>query len=187
MTIRHLSRTLPAAGCAVALGVATLVAPGAAHGAERHSARAAQQGACIQAPKVTKYLSKERPFAVDHSFAKLTWSPEFCPNGSGWRVFGEPVLTELGAGSALGIGMGLEAPTRHSIGVTYNGQVRDCLPIGAGYAGISYTGKVCVTDAKGFVGAYINAQRKVFYRFPNLKGEGINNTHGRWLWTNTVI
>jgi hypothetical protein len=147
------------------------------------------QGGCIQAPKVTKYLSKISKGALDHSFAKLTWSPEFCPNGkNSWRVSGEPVLSEVGAGSAFGVGMNFDAPTRHSIGVTYNGQVRDCLPIGAGYAGISYTGKVCVTDAKGFVGAYINGQRRIFYRFPQLRAEGINKTpNDRWVWTNTVV
>jgi hypothetical protein len=164
---------------AAALAVAVVGGATAAPSAEA-------QGPCIQGPKVTKYLSNRVSFGVDHSFARLTWSPEFCPNGkNAWRVIGEPVLKEVGAGSALGTGMDLDAPTRHSIGVTYNGRVRACLPVSAGYAGISYTGKLCNTAANGFVGAYINRQNKIFYRFPNLRRTGFGR--GTWLWTDRVI
>ena len=117
------------AGIVLAAGIA-----GAAFGAAPAPADAARQPVCIQAPKVTKFLSVENPFGPDHSFAKLTWSPELCPNGSGWRVFSDPVLTETGAGSVLGYGLNLEAPARSGTGVTYRGQLRACLPIGAGYA-----------------------------------------------------
>jgi hypothetical protein len=165
---------------AAALAVAVVGGATAAPSAEA-------QGPCIQGPKVTKYLSNRVSFGVDHSFARLTWSPEFCPNGkNAWRVIGEPVLKEVGAGSALGTGMDLDAPTRHSIGVTYNGRVRACLPVSAGYAGISYTGKLCNTAANGFVGAYINRQNKVFYRFPTLKGSGLGKRN-TWVWTDRVI
>lgn len=189
MSVTTIKRTL---ACTIALATAF---PAAAQGADGATARAAQ-GKCLQGPKVTKYLSRIAEPGLDHTMAKLTWSPEFCPNGKrSWRVFGEPVLTEVGAGGALGIGMNFDAPTRHSIGVTYDGQVRNCVPLGASYSGISYTGRLCTTDARGFVGAYITSRStsrraakkaKIFYRFPDLKEEGIN-IGDRWVWTNTVI
>ena len=152
------------AGIVLAAGIA-----GAAFGAAPAPADAARQPVCVQAPKVTKFLSVENPFGPDHSFAKLTWSPELCPNGSGWRVFSDPVLTETGAGSVLGYGLNLEAPARSGSGVTYRGQLRACLPLAAGYAGLAYTGTLCNTLADGEFSISIDSQRRVSYRFPGLR------------------
>jgi hypothetical protein len=189
----------------VALLAATVMALGAG------DARAAG-GQCINAPKVTKFLSKKGvapspPGSLphfgfglpidawlnlateDHTFAQLDWSPRFCRNGKGWTVDGEPKLNEVGAGGAAGIGLNLTTPTPHSIGVTYfGGKVRGCPPLSAGYAGVSYGGKLCATMANGFIGVYINAKKQIFYRFPNLKPTFLGRALGsQWVWTNNVI
>jgi hypothetical protein len=164
-----------AAGCA-----ATALAAAPA------SADAAPSQVCIPAPKQTKYLSTLNPIGLDHSWAKLTWSPEVCPNGAGWRFFGDPVLTETGAGSAAGVGINLEAPSRTGSSVSYRGQVRGCLPVGAGYGGISYTGKLCNTLANGEFSVRIDPRGNVSYQFPNLRRTGLSFPL-TWTWTNSVI
>ena len=179
-----MSRTILArtgAGIILAAGFA-----GAAVAAAPATADAARQPVCIQAPKVTKYLSNRNPLGPDHSWARLTWSPELCPNGSGWRVFSDPVLTETGAGSAAGYGINLEAPSRTGSGVTYRGQLRACIPFGAGYAGIAYTGSLCNTLANGEFGVSIDKQRRVTYRFPDLRRTGLG-WPSTFVWTNSII
>jgi hypothetical protein len=130
---------------------------------------------------------------LDHSYVEFTWQPDFTPDGAGaWRVVNDPVLAETGAGSSLGIGLNLEAPTRSTNSIVYRGKLRECLPIGAGYAGISYTGQFCSTKGTVEFGARINAQHKVEYLFPPKHGflrlrEVPPGSNNHLLWTTRTI
>ena len=86
----------------------------------------------------------------------------------------------------LGYGLNLEAPARSGTGVTYRGQLRACLPIGAGYAGLAYTGTLCNTLADGEFSISIDSQRRVSYRFPGLRRTALGRP-GTYVWTNTLI
>ena len=117
---------------------------------------------CVEAPKVTKYLSD-----AWFSYVKLTWAPEFCHNGAGWRTSGDPVLSQMGSGRVMGVGVNLEAASRSANQVDYKGQTEYCLPFGGGYHGISFTGSICNTMANGHISASIDSNGQVVYQFPD--------------------
>ena len=110
---------------------------------------------CVTASYVTKYISTRPRFRVDHSYARFTWQPRFCRQGSIWQVNGEPSIQGLGAGELLGVGLNLQAPEVGNNWIEYRGQVRSCLPLGAGYKGLSYTGVACYTAANVAIRATI--------------------------------
>jgi hypothetical protein len=106
---------------------------------------------CIADARFDQYLSSVnggRQLSSEHSYVRVTWQPTFCQRGGRWITGDAPVLQALGAGSVLGVGVNFQAPRPSDSSVTYVGDVRHCIPLGAGYQGLSFTGAGCYTAAE---------------------------------------
>jgi hypothetical protein len=181
LTTSVIAAGLAAAAMAAAPGSAT-----AADGRAAPTATAAQAPQCIDGAFVRQYLSKKVRFAPDISYLRFEWSARFCRNGNGWLwQKDDPGMTQLGGGSVTGVGLNLGKGRPTPNGVTYRGEVRDCIPLGAGYKGISFTGQACLTVANVQFSAFVNGNQKVQYSFapPRTTGNGA----GSYLWTRNVL
>jgi hypothetical protein len=132
------------------------------------------------------YLSHSGRFGFDQSYVEFSWQPDFTPDGAGgWRAVNDPEMDETTAGSAAGVGLSLQAAQRAPNSILYRGKLRQCVPLGAGYFGISYNGTFCKTVGKVEFSARVNSRQQVEYNFPDGRVEG--HFRGRLHWTLRTI
>jgi len=115
----------------------------------------------------------------------------FKPDGNESLPIGEPpVLAETGAGGANGIGLNIDhsiVPTTGAQSILYRGQLRQCIPLGASYRGISYNGQGCFTIGKVALSARVTADHKVQYNFATPEQVGVGRLDGALLWTKKLL
>jgi hypothetical protein len=141
---------------------------------------------CIGGAFVRQYLSKKVRFLPDISYLRFEWSARFCRNGNGWLwQKDDPGLTATGGGNATGVGLNLGKGRPTPNGVTYQDEVRDCLPVSTSYKGITFGGVACLTVANLQVSAFVNGNGKVQYSFPSPRTTG--NGAGSYIWTRSVL
>jgi len=133
-----------------------------------------------------RYLSSKRPLRKDLSWVRMTWQPRLCLEDGRYTTDSDPVLTQMGPASLVGVGLDLDAPRRLAGGVEYDGRLRQCLPISAGYKGISFGGTGCFTVGSAKIRATVVAGRVRYgftsrhYRFSGLEYRSL-------LWTRKVL
>ena len=141
---------------------------------------------CVAGGYQKKFLGYRRWFGVDHSILRLTWHPELCRGAGGlYNPRSNPTLERIGPGH-LGLGLDLRAAERTPVGVTYRGDIRECLKGSVGYKGISFSGEGCRTVGRAQITATATARGVlVGYKAWRLRHASLG--YGTWVWTNRPI
>jgi hypothetical protein len=175
-------RIAPAVLAIIALG-ATAAGPAQARS---DSIRAYSTAACVLAKHQTMYLGYYNRQRGNHSILRLSWQPDLCKDQAGRYDVEEPTLEVIGSGTVDGVGLSLRAPEHTRRGVTYRGDVRECIPLGAGYKGISFSGTGCRTVARATITVTKEGRGvRVIYEAKRLRWASFN--YGKWGWSNRLI
>lgn len=138
---------------------------------------------CVRGKYQKKYLGYIRKFRGSHSIMRLTWQPDLCKDRLGLYGASAPTLEPIGIGNA-GLGLNLRAPERTSGGVTYRGDIRQCV-LGT-YKGIGFGGLECVTIGRARITATPTSRGvSVGYQANALAISKVDSL--KWVWTNKPL
>jgi hypothetical protein len=139
---------------------------------------------CVPAKYQTKYLGNRPRFHPDFSIVRLSWQPTLCKDQSGQYSTKDPTLEQIGPYS--GVGLNLRAPQQNSQRVIYRGDIRDCVPYSAGYAGISFSGQACSTVGRAQITVSARGG-KVQVKYEAWRLKRGSWPYGKWVWTDKPI